>query len=196
MNQSNLDIEQNQKQTTYELQLVSNWDRSWSYIAGLYYFQDENEQLRVGMRATLTTLGMINFPLMVGLAVVAKPLVLTLFSERWEPSVEYFQLLCAVGLLYPINLINLNLVLGKGRSDLYLRLAIIRQALVVINLAITWQIGINAMIIIKIAPASVIRVITKSKCSDVCVPGRTPGINPPCFFIFSATSTGLKTIAV
>ena len=44
MNQSNLDVEQNQKQSTYELQLVSNWDRSWSYIAGLYYFEDENEQ--------------------------------------------------------------------------------------------------------------------------------------------------------
>ena len=44
VNQVNLDVEQNQKQSTYELQLVSNWDRSWSYIAGLYYFEDENEQ--------------------------------------------------------------------------------------------------------------------------------------------------------
>jgi iron complex outermembrane receptor protein len=44
VNQTNLDIEQNQKQTTFELQLVSNWDKDWSYIAGLYYFEDENEQ--------------------------------------------------------------------------------------------------------------------------------------------------------
>lgn len=43
-NQVNLDVEQNQKQNTYELQLVSNWDKDWSYIAGLYYFTDENEQ--------------------------------------------------------------------------------------------------------------------------------------------------------
>jgi iron complex outermembrane receptor protein len=44
VNQTNLDVEQNQKQTTFELQLVSTWDKSWSYIAGLYYFEDENEQ--------------------------------------------------------------------------------------------------------------------------------------------------------
>jgi len=44
VNQTNLDVEQNQKQSTYELQLVSNWDKDWSYIAGLYYFTDENEQ--------------------------------------------------------------------------------------------------------------------------------------------------------
>jgi iron complex outermembrane receptor protein len=44
VNQTSLDLEQNQKQTTFELQLVSTWDKSWSYIAGLYYFEDENEQ--------------------------------------------------------------------------------------------------------------------------------------------------------
>jgi iron complex outermembrane receptor protein len=43
-NQTNLDVEQNQKQTTFELQLVSEWDKEWSYIAGLYYFKDKNEQ--------------------------------------------------------------------------------------------------------------------------------------------------------
>lgn len=44
VNQVFLDVEQNQKQSTYELQLVSTWDKDWSYIAGLYYFEDENEQ--------------------------------------------------------------------------------------------------------------------------------------------------------
>jgi iron complex outermembrane receptor protein len=42
--QTNLDIGQYQKQTTHELQLISSWDKKWNYIAGLYYFEDKNEQ--------------------------------------------------------------------------------------------------------------------------------------------------------
>lgn len=39
-----LDIGQYQDQTTHELQLTSDWDQSWDFIVGLYYFEDLNEQ--------------------------------------------------------------------------------------------------------------------------------------------------------
>ena len=57
-------------------------------------------------------------------------------------------------------------------------------------------IGSSAMTVRNSAPGSVIRDSTVSMYSAVFAPGFTPGTNPPCFFRFSATSTGLKMIDV
>ncbi len=94
----------------------------------------------------MTTLVLVNFPMMVGLAVIARPLVLVLLTEKWAQSIPYLQLLCFVGLLYPLHVINLNLLQALGRSELFLRLEIIKKVLIVINIAVTWRWGISAMI--------------------------------------------------
>ena len=56
--------------------------------------------------------------------------------------------------------------------------------------------GSSAMTVRNSAPGSVMRVTTRSMYSAVRAPGFTPGMNPPCFFRFSAMSTGLKMIDV
>lgn len=108
--------------------------------------QDDPERMKRGMKKALTMLVLVNFPLMIGLAVVARPLVLVLVTDKWAPCVPYLQLLCMVGLMFPLHLINLNVLQAMGRSDLFLRLEIIKKVLVVINIAITWRWGIMAMI--------------------------------------------------
>lgn len=113
--------------------------------------QDQPERLRSGMRKALTHLVLINFPLMAGLALTAEPLVLTLLTDRWLPVVPLLQLLALVGLLYPAHSVNLSLLQATGRSDLHLRIAIIKYALVLVNVAVTWRLGITAMIIGQIA---------------------------------------------
>ena len=89
---------------------------------------------------------MLNFPMMIGLAVVAKPLVLVLLTAKWLPCVPYLQLLCAVGLLYPLHAINLNVLIAQGRSDLFLRLEILKKMIVIVAIAITYRWGIAALI--------------------------------------------------
>ena len=84
--------------------------------------------------------------MMIGLAVTARPLVLVLLAEKWTESIPYLQLLCFVGLLFPVHLINLNVLQAVGRSDLFLRLEIIKKVLIIMNIAVTWQWGISAMI--------------------------------------------------
>ena len=84
--------------------------------------------------------------MMIGLAVIARPLVLVLLTEKWAESIPYLQLLCFLGLLYPLHVINLNLLQALGRSELFLRLEIIKKVLIVINIAVTWRWGISAMI--------------------------------------------------
>ncbi len=108
--------------------------------------QDDPIRLKKGLRKVLTLLVLVNFPMMIGLAVIARPLVIVLLTEKWAECVPYLQLFCFVGLLYPLHLINLNVLQALGRSDLFLRLEIIKKGLIVISIAITWRWGISAMI--------------------------------------------------
>ncbi len=103
--------------------------------------------VRNGFRQALRALALVNFPVMIGLLGCARPLVLTLLTEKWAPAIPYLQLLCIVGLLYPVHLINLNVLLAQGRSDLFFRLELIKKVLIVIVLAVTWRWGIGAIIV-------------------------------------------------
>lgn len=108
--------------------------------------QDDQARLKRGLKKALTTLVLVNFPMMVGLAVIVRPLVLVLLTEKWAECIPYIQLFCITGLLYPLHVINLNLLQALGRSELFLRLEIIKKVLIVINIAVTWRWGITAMI--------------------------------------------------
>ncbi len=109
--------------------------------------QEDKPRLKRGLRKALASLVMINFPLMIGLAVVAKPLVHLLLTDKWLPCVPYLQLLCVVGLLYPLHVINLNVLKAQGRSDLFFRLEVIKKILGVVLLACTFHWGISMMIV-------------------------------------------------
>ncbi|HUW94310.1 MAG TPA: lipopolysaccharide biosynthesis protein [Anaerolineae bacterium] len=108
--------------------------------------QGDPARVRNGFRKALRALVLVSFPLMIGLLACAQPLVLTLLTEKWAPAIPYLQLLCIVGLFYPLQVINLNVLLAMGRSDLFFRLEVIKKALIVIVLAVTWRRGIQAII--------------------------------------------------
>jgi len=108
--------------------------------------QDDVVRTKHGMRKALTTLSFLIFPIMIGLAVVAKPLITVLLTEKWLPSVLYLQLLCVVGLFYPIQALNLSVLNAKGRSDLVLRVGVLKKIIIVISIAITYRWGISALI--------------------------------------------------
>jgi O-antigen/teichoic acid export membrane protein len=113
--------------------------------------QDDKHRLKRGVSMVLTMQGMIIFPLMVGLAIVTRPLVLVLFTEKWLPCVPYLQLLCMVGMLYPIISTNMNVLNAQGHSKLFLRLEVLKKFLFILAIAITYRWGIIAMIYGQIA---------------------------------------------
>jgi O-antigen/teichoic acid export membrane protein len=108
--------------------------------------QDDKVRLKAGVRKALKTMAMLNFPLMVGLAIVAKPLVILLLTDKWLPCVPYLQLFCVIGALLPLQEINLNVLKAQGRSDLFFRLQLLKKVLVMIAIAITYRWGILAII--------------------------------------------------
>jgi len=115
--------------------------------------QDDKTRLKNYMQRTLTMLTVVTFPLMIGIAIVAKPLILILLTEKWLPSVPFFQMLCVVGMLYPIHVVNLNSLNARGRSDLYLKIDIINKVMILLVVLITYRFGISAMIIGQIINA-------------------------------------------
>jgi O-antigen/teichoic acid export membrane protein len=117
-----------------------------SYPA-LCHIQDEEERLREAYRKVIKTTMLITFACMLGLAAVAKPLILTLIGEKWLPAVAYLQILCFSGMLYPLHAINLNILQVKGRSDLFLKLEIIKKIIGVVPIVLGIFYGIEAMLL-------------------------------------------------
>ena len=74
---------------------------------------------------------------MMGLSALAKPVIVLLLGEKWLPSVVLLQILCFGLMLDPICNINLNLLYVKGRSDLVLRLEIVKKSIAILILAIS-----------------------------------------------------------
>lgn len=109
--------------------------------------QDDIPRLKETYKKTIRSTMLITFVLMLGMAAIAKPMILTLIGDKWEPCVIYLQMLCFVGMFYPLHALNLNMLQVQGRSDLFLRLEIIKKALAVpvIVIAVIW--GIKAMIL-------------------------------------------------
>ena len=84
---------------------------------------------------------------MAGLAAISKSLIVFLIGEQWLPSVELLQLLCLVGVMQPLNSMNINILNVIGRSDLYLKLQLISNAFIIPNIFIGIFFGIKALII-------------------------------------------------
>jgi teichuronic acid exporter len=108
--------------------------------------QNDFARIKRGLKKALTILVLVTFPMMIGLAIIARPLVLVLLTDKWAGCIPYLQLLSVYGLLIPLHLINLNLLQTLGRSEIYLRLEIVKKIFIIISIAITWRWGISAMI--------------------------------------------------
>ncbi|MBF1266423.1 MAG: lipopolysaccharide biosynthesis protein [Porphyromonadaceae bacterium] len=109
-------------------------------------FQNEKERLRAGYRRVMRLLFQLSCPLMTGLVVLANPVYHFLYGDKWMAAAPYFQILCICGILYPINSYNINILEVKGRSDLHLRLEIIRRIIGVAAAFIGLQFGIYGLL--------------------------------------------------
>lgn len=98
--------------------------------------QDDRTRVKQIMRNSVTMSAYIIFPMMAGLAAVAEPLVTILLTEKWLPCVPYMQIYCFTLAFYPVHSCNLQAINAMGRSDLFLKLEIIKKVYGLIALAI------------------------------------------------------------
>ena len=109
--------------------------------------QDEKQRLYNGYTKIIHLAIFITFPLMLGLSAVSNNFISVVLTEKWLPSVPYLQLLCFAGMLYPIHAINLNIINVMGRSDLFLRLEIIKKTIITISIFVGIIWGVLGLVI-------------------------------------------------
>ncbi len=107
---------------------------------------EDKMRLKNALKKLVKNTMFITFLAMFGLAAVAKPFILVLIGEKWLPSVKLLQLLVFAGVLYPLHIINLNLLKVFGRSDLFLKLEFIKKGIAIPMLIVAVSISIKAMI--------------------------------------------------
>lgn len=108
--------------------------------------QGDIVRLRNGYRKIIRTTTFISCSGCIALAAMAKPLIIILIGEKWLPAAEYLQIICLGALLYPVHAINLNILTVMGRSDLFLKLEIIKKIIGVVPIIIGVFIGIKMML--------------------------------------------------
>jgi O-antigen/teichoic acid export membrane protein len=89
-------------------------------------------------------------PTLIVLAVLAEPVFRFLFTEKWLPAVPYFQIICASGILAPIQSYNLQILNVKGRSDLFFKLEMVKKALLTLVIFSAFQFGIFGLLYGKV----------------------------------------------
>lgn len=113
----------------------------------LLTIQNDIPRLREAYTKIIRSTMLITFVLMLGMVAVARPMIYTLIGAKWEPSVIYLQMLCMIGMFYPLHAINLNMLEVQGRSDLFLHLEIIKKMLAIPIVILGVFYGIKIMII-------------------------------------------------
>ncbi len=108
--------------------------------------QDDDERLKLAYQRVIKATMLVTFACMLGLAAIAKPLILLLIGVKWMPAVPFLQIICFAGMLQPLHAINLNMLMVKGRSDLFLRLEIIKKSIAVIPIYLGIFYGIEFML--------------------------------------------------
>lgn len=108
--------------------------------------QDDSIRLREAYRKVIKSTMLVSFACMLGLAAIAKPLLILLISDKWLPAVYFLQIVCFSNMLYPLHAINLNILKVKGRSDVFLKLEVIKKVLAIFPILVGVYLGIEMML--------------------------------------------------
>jgi teichuronic acid exporter len=108
--------------------------------------KDDDVRLKNVYKVIMQMIVYILAPTLIVMSVLGEPLFRFLFTEKWLSAVPYFQILTLNGILYPIHAYNLNILKVKGRSDLFLKLEIIKKVLIVCVIVVSFQYGIFGLL--------------------------------------------------
>ena len=107
--------------------------------------QDDIDQAKRMTKRAIVVSSYVIMPLMVGLAVCAVPVVRLILTDKWLPSVYFMRVFCAAYAFYPIHTANINAIKAMGRSDLILKLEVIKKVLGILAVAATMFVSVKAM---------------------------------------------------
>lgn len=109
--------------------------------------QDNEERMVAAYRKVIKTTMFVTAICMISMAAIAEPMIYCLIGPQWHEAALYLPFICMYMSLYPLHAINLNMLQVLGRSDIYLKLEIIKKVLALGPLALGIFINIFWMLI-------------------------------------------------
>ena len=108
----------------------------------LVLLQDDKVRLRDAMRRMMQCSTFLVFPLMVGIAACSYSILRLLFGSQWTPAAPYMMLACFTFALWPFHTINLKGIMALGRSDVFLKLEIVKKISALVVLLASFRLGV------------------------------------------------------
>lgn len=133
----------------------------------LVSLQADSLNLKYNFKRVFRTSFFITFMALMVLAAIAKPLILVLIGAKWQQSILYLQLLCLGSVFFPMNAMNLNILKIKGRSDLILKLQIIKVILMIPIILTGIFCGIAWMLVVRIITTIISTYINSIYAADL-----------------------------
>ncbi len=115
-------------------------------FSALSKLQDNPDKFCDGTRKVTMVLNWLMFPVMVGLIAIAKDMFLVLLTEKWLPTVPYFQIFCLGGVFVPLSVVSYSVMKIKSDGSLILRMEIVKKVLATIVLCVTIPISVRAIV--------------------------------------------------
>ena len=134
---------------SFPLRMIITALKSVAYPV-LSSIQNDDDQLRIYYRKMILHVVFLVTPLMILLIIIAKPMFSLLLTDKWLPAVPYFQVLCLSSIFYPLQEYNLQILDVKGRSDLYLKIEIVKKVIIILAIAIAFQFGIYGLLFAQV----------------------------------------------
>lgn len=112
--------------------------------------QDNLSVVKSMTRRAIKTSSYIMWPLMIGLIIVSKPLISFMLTDKWLPCVPYLQIACFTYAFWPIHTANLEALKAIGRSDIFLKLEIIKKTVGILLLMFSMNYGVMVIAVSQI----------------------------------------------
>jgi O-antigen/teichoic acid export membrane protein len=127
----------------YSSFVIKNINTSISAVLlpAMSQIQDDRERVKEMTRKSIQVSSYVIWPLMIGVAAVADPFVRVVLTEKWIDCVPYLQVLCFSYALWPIHTSNLQAINALGRSDIFLKLEIIKKIIGIVIIFVSLQFG-------------------------------------------------------
>lgn len=128
--------------------------------------QNSLDEMRAMLRRTIKTTSFVLMPLLAGLSAVAKPFIIILLTDKWSESIPLMQILAFSFIFAPVELENLQAIKALGRSDVALKVEIIKKVTGVIILVISIPFGVTAIafgMVISTTLSAIINAIPNKK---------------------------------
>lgn len=158
--------------------------------------QNDKKRLQDSFLQYLRMACYIVFPLMIGIAVLTKPLILLVLTEKWLPTAELLSILCLAYMWYPVMALNNQMLNVKGRSDYFLKAEIIKKVIAITILILTMPLGIHILcwgIVVYNVLDCIVIIYYAKKVIETGY--RQQAINIIPLFLLSATMGGLTFLS-